>query len=265
MDLKKKYGKLALVAGASEGLGAAFSQRLAAEGFDLVLVARREAPLLELAATLRTKYGVSVSCLVCDLAKADAATYLAKSLEDSTIDLLVYNAAIPYIGGFETDSIVHQNEMVQANAATQMNMLHLFGSKMLAQGRGGIVVMASIAGFQGSGFLAVYAATKAFNRVLAESLWYEWKGRGVDVIACCAGATATPNYLDTKPEATSFFAPAVQSPEAVVTECFAKLGKKPSFIAGKGNKLASFFMQHVLPRKLAITIMGDTARKMFRL
>ncbi len=265
MKLKEKYGKLALVAGASEGLGAAFSHRLAAEGFDMVLVARREAPLSDLAAALRAQYGVTVSCLVCDLAKADAAIYLAESLKDSEIDLLVYNAAIPYIGGFETDSMAHQNEMVQANAVTQMNMIHLFGSKMLARGRGGIVVMASIAGFQGSGFLAVYAATKAFNRVLAESLWYEWKERGVAVIACCAGATATPNYLDTKPEATSFFAPAVQTPEAVVTECLAKLGKMPSFIAGNGNKLATFFMQHILPRKLAITIMGDTARKMFRL
>ncbi len=80
---------------------------------------------------------------------------------------------------------------------TPLDMLHTFGGKMLARGRGGIVLMASLAGFQGSGFLSMYAATKAFNRIMAESLWYEWKDSGVDVIACCAGATSTLNFIET--------------------------------------------------------------------
>ena len=101
--------------------------------------------------------------------------------------------------------------------------------------------------------------------VLAESLWYEWKDKGVDVMACCAGATATPNFIETKPEKTSFFAPKVQSPEAVVAECMQQLGKKPSLITGRGNKWASFIMQKLLPRKMAVNIMGDTTRKMYRL
>ena len=124
--------------------------------------------------------------------------------------------------------------------------------------------MASLAGFQGSGFLAAYAASKAFNRVLAESLWYEWKDRGVDVIACCAGATATPNFIRSNPEKASFFAPRVQKPQAVVEACFKQLGKQPSFIPGVGNRIASFIMQRLLPRKMAINIMGDTTRKMYR-
>jgi short-subunit dehydrogenase len=136
---------------------------------------------------------------------------------------------------------------------------------MLKTGKGALIMMASLAGFQGSGFLAAYAATKAFSRVLAESLWYEWKSRGVDVIACCAGATATPNFINTKPEKTGFFAPRVQSPEEVVRECMNQLGKKPSFVIGRGNKLASFIMQKLLTRKMAINIMGDTTRKMYRL
>jgi short-subunit dehydrogenase len=125
--------------------------------------------------------------------------------------------------------------------------------------------MASMAGFQGSGFLASYAATKAFNRVLAESLWYEWKNRGVDVIACCAGATSTENYLRTNPGKSGFFAPRVQTPDEVVEECLKRLGKKPSFVAGTGNRLASFVMQRLLPRKAAINIMGDNTRKIYRL
>jgi uncharacterized protein len=265
MSLKQKYGSTALVAGASEGLGAAFSQYLAAQGMDLVLIARRKEPLEQLAATLRAQFKVQVQCLPCDLAAPTAAMEIFAALQGREIGLLVYNAAIPFIGRFEDDPIAHHNQIAQANMVTPMNLLHLFGEEMLKKGKGAMVVMASLAGFQGSGFLAAYAASKAFNRVLAESLWYEWKDRGVDVIACCAGATATPNFVNTKPEKTSLFAPKVQSPEAVVAECFRKLGKRPSFISGTGNKIASFFMQKVMSRKMAIKVMGDTTRKMYRL
>ena len=95
MFLKQKYGLTALVAGASEGLGAAFSHRLAAEGMDLVLVARRRAPLDTLAQTLRARHGVQVTCIACDLAQTDAAEQLITALAGQEINLLVYNAAIP--------------------------------------------------------------------------------------------------------------------------------------------------------------------------
>jgi hypothetical protein len=153
--------------------------------------------------------------------------------------------------------------MATTNMLTPLDMLHVFGGKMLAGGRGGIVLMASLAGFQGSGFLSMYAATKAFNRIMAESLWYEWKDRGVDVIACCAGATSTLNFIETRPGKTSFLAPGVQTPQQVASECLKRIGCQPSFIAGRGNRIASFFMQKILPRKTAITIMGDTTRKMY--
>mgnify|MGYP000496731783 CR=1 FL=1 len=148
---------------------------------------------------------------------------------------------------------------------TPMNLVHIFGENMLKKGKGAIILMASLAGFQGSGFLTAYAATKAFTRVLAESLWYEWKGRSVDVIACCAGATATENYLRTNPGRTGFFAPRVQRPEEVVKECMKNLGRKPSFVSGLGNRIASFFMHKILPRKTAVNIMGNTTRKMYHL
>lgn len=265
MSPKQKYGSLALVAGASEGIGAAFAQFLAAEGMDLVLIARRMEPLEELAGKLRLQHRIQVQCMCCDLATQDAATQIQAATEGQEINLLVYNAAIPFIGRFEDDSIAHQNQIAHANMVTPMNLTHMFGTSMLHRGKGAIILMASLAGFQGSGFLAAYAASKAFDRVLAESLWYEWKDRGVDVIACCAGATSTPNFLNTKPEKTSAFAPKVQKPEDVVRECFQKLGKRPSYITGRGNRIASFFMQRLMPRKLAIKIMGDTTRQMYRL
>ncbi|MEO8760651.1 MAG: SDR family NAD(P)-dependent oxidoreductase [Bacteroidia bacterium] len=265
MTLLQKYGQTALIAGGSEGIGAAAAHYLAAAGINLVLVARRKEPLEVLATALATKYKVNVSCISCDLADTNATTIIQTALQGKEINLLVYNAALAYIGEFEKNTTTYYNQMAYANMITPMNLLHAFAQPMLAKGKGGLVIMASLAGFQGSGFLAAYAATKAFNRILAESLWYEWKDKGVDVIACCAGATSTPNFIETKPEKTSFFAPRVQSPEEVINECFEKLGKQPSFISGRGNKLASFIMQKLLPRKMAINIMGDTTRKMYRL
>jgi len=82
-------------------------------------------------------------------------------------------------------------------------------------------------------------------------------------MACCAGATATPNFKNTQPEKSSFFAPKVQTPQEVVMECFEKLGKQPSFISGTGNKIASYIMQKLLPRKMSVTIMGDNTKKMY--
>ena len=125
--------------------------------------------------------------------------------------------------------------------------------------------MGSLAGLQGAGYLSTYAATKAFDTILAESLWYEWQNKGVDVIACVAGATSSPNFLNTKPKKAGLIEPKVQTPEEVVAECFAKLGKQPRIITGFANRLASFFLHRILPRKLAIKIMGDTTRKMYEL
>lgn len=263
MNLKQKYGTTALIAGASEGLGAAFATYLASQGMDLVLVARRPEPLKKLADTLQAKYRVNTTCIVCDLAGINATDQIQRALNGMEINVLVYNVGLSYIGRYEQNSVENHLQIARSNMLTPLTMLHVFGDSMLRNGRGAIIMMGSLAGFQGSGFLSVYAATKAFSRTLAESLWYEWKTRGVDVMACCAGATSTPNFNNTKPGDAGFFAPKIQTPEEVVAECFKQLGEGPSFITGTGNKIASFIMQNILPRKMAINIMGNTTRKIY--
>jgi hypothetical protein len=263
MTFKERYGNTALVAGASEGMGAAYARALAAQGFDLVLIARRKGPLETTANQITEQYGVNVLPVTCDLADADAAEQIIRAIGDRPIDFLVYNAALSYIGPYLATGLSTHTDIAKVNMLTPIAMLHYFGGKMIERGKGGIVLMASIAGFQGSGYLSTYAATKAFNRVLAEGLWYEWKTKGVDVIACCAGATATPNYINTKPGKASPLEPKPQLPEQVVEECLRKIGTTPSFISGTGNKLVSFLMQHVFSRKKAIEIMGDGMRKMY--
>lgn len=265
MLLKEKYGQTALVAGASEGIGAAFSIYLAAAGMDLILIARRSGPLEKLASSLINKYHINVLTVCCDLSEPGAARYIKNIVGNKEMNVLVYNAALSHIGPFENDTEEHNIQIAYTNMITPMTLVRMFGEKMIQKGRGSVILMASLAGFQGSGFLAAYASTKAFNRVLAESLWYEWKNRGVDVIACCAGATATENYIRTNPEKSGFFTPRILSPEEVVEDCFKQLGKKPSFVSGRGNKLANFVMQKLLSRKIAVKIMSDATRKRYRL
>ena len=264
MDLKEKYGHLAMVAGASEGIGAAFSRYLAASGMDLILIARRKEPLDQLASSLSKSNNVQISTVCCDLSDPDAFRIINESAGDRETDIMVYNAALSHIGLFENSSTENNASITVTNMVTPLNMVKTFGERMLVRKKGAIILMSSLTGFHGSGFLSLYAATKAFNLVLAESLWYEWRDRGVDVLACCAGATASENYIRSNPARSGFFAPAVQTPDDVVRECFDKLGKKPSFISGRGNKLAGFFMHRLLPRKIAINIMGDNTRRIYK-
>lgn len=265
MNLIQKYGKTALIAGASEGIGAAFAHYLAAAGLDLILIARRLEPLELFAEQVRNTYNIQTNCISCDLATSNAVEIIKEKTAHFDVDIFVYNAALSFIGPFEKNNIEFQTQMAQANMITPMHLTHYLGAKMIEKKKGAIIIMASLAGFQGSAYLSVYGATKAFNQVFAEGLWYEWKNKGVDVMACCAGATATPNFLNTQPEKSSILAPKVQDPADVVYEAFEKLGSTASFVSGTGNKIASFFMQKVMPRNWAITIMGDTTKKMYRL
>jgi hypothetical protein len=263
MNLKTKYGDTALIAGASEGIGAAFAEVLAAQGFSLVLVARRLEPLQKLAGRLAERYNVESRCVACDLSEEGAAGKVLAALEGPEPGILVYNAALSHIGPFTDHPLEGHCQAARVNMITPMKLVHGMGGRMLDRGRGAVILMSSMAGLQGSGYLATYSATKAFNRVLAESLWYEWKERGVDILACCAGATATPGYLNSRPAKAGLFAPAVMQPEAVVTECLRRLGRTPSFIPGRANRAASFFMQRMLSRKKAVEVMGDNTRKMY--
>ncbi len=265
MNIKQKYGRTALIAGASEGLGAAYANALAADGCDLVLIARRKAPLENTALQLRKKYNVSIATISLDLAETSAAEKIISTLSGKEIDFLVYNAAISHIGPFLHHPGTEHERIASANMITPMKLVHHFGNEMMKKGKGGIVLMTSMAALQGGGFIATYSATKAFNLILAESLWYEWRNKGVDIIACCAGATTTQNFLNTNPAKTGLIKPPLQSPAAVAKECLQKIGRTPSFVSGTSNKLASFFMHNLIPRRLATIILGNTTKKMYRI
>jgi uncharacterized protein len=265
MTLKERYGPLALIAGALKGLGATFAHELAGEGFNLVLVARDKAGLEATARDLIMKYSVEVLPVSCDLNDPDATEQIQELIGDRMVNFLVYNAARPYIGSFLNNPVSEHLHITTVNMLTSLKMIHHFGGRMVKAKRGGIVLMSSLAGNQGSGFLATYAATKSFNRVLAEGLWYEWKSKGVDVIGCIAGSILTPNFIQSNPEKISPLAPKPQLAEEVVKECFSKIGRRPSFVSGGSNKFACFLMNRLFSVKRAVNLMGDTTKKMYRI
>ena len=260
MSFQIKYGKWAIVAGASQGLGAAYAEELASLGLNLVLVARRAELLQSLASGLSTKYEIETKTIVQDLSAPDAAEQIVRNITDLDIGLLIYNAAFSAIGPFLERSLDDHLNEIHTNAFTPLKLIYLIAQQMLARKRGGIVLMSSLSAFQGSAYISTYSATKAFNIVLAEGLWEEWREQGVDVLVCVSGAVRTPNYIASEPEPTGGLGDMTMNPEQVVREVLNALGKQPYVIPGRVNRLASFVMRHLLSRKAAIQFMGRVLR-----
>jgi short-subunit dehydrogenase len=258
-----RYGPWALVAGASEGIGAAFAHALAAKGLHLVVVARRAVPLEALARDITARHGVQVQAIPLDLADPAAITSLLDTIRDRDIGLLVWNAALSVMGPFlEQPLDAHLTELA-VNCRSPLTVVHALGHRMVARKRGGIILLSSLSGMQGTALVAHYAATKAWNRVLAEGLWWEMGKQGVDVLACVAGATDTPGFRASAPEKSASASVPVQSPDDVAREALAALGRQPSIVTGARNRFAAAFLSRLLPRAAAVRLMGRTMDRMY--
>jgi uncharacterized protein len=189
MAFAERYGAWAVVAGASEGVGASVARLLGDRGVKVVLVARRTAALDEVAAKVATE----TRTLALDLGTAGACDALAAATADLDVGLLVYNAgADPYMSRFLDQPADVWQAMLARNCTTVLGAVHHFGGRMAERGRGGIALVTSGAAWAGGARLATYGATKAFDLLLAESLWAELGPLGVDVLAMVLGATDTP-------------------------------------------------------------------------
>jgi uncharacterized protein len=260
-SFRDKYGPWALVAGASEGIGAAFAEELATRGLHVLLLARRIDPLEQLARTIRAAHGVEVRTASVDLGAPTLLDDVRRAAEGLEVGLLVYNAAVSLIGPFLDQPLADKLRLLDVNCRGPLILSDELGRAMARRGRGGIILMSSLAGTQGTAYVATYAATKAFNLVLAEGLWDELREHGVDVLACRAGATRTPAFERSKPAPGP--AP-VMDAAPVAVEALAALGKAPSLVPGALNGAVAFFMQRVMPRRAAVATMGKATRKMYR-
>jgi uncharacterized protein len=248
----ERYGAWALVAGASEGLGAAYARALAAAGMNLVLAARRPAPLEALADGIRGDLGVEVRCCDGDLASAEFLDTLRDECSSLDLGLVVCNAAQAPIGDFASRDTADLLRVVDVNVRAPMMLLRALLPSMEARGRGAVVIMSSFTGHLGTPRIAAYAASKAFLRVLGEGLWYELKDRGVDVVVCSSGAVRTPGYA----LAAGKDAPGTLDAEQVVERTLRALGRGPVVTPGFVNRAATVVMSRLLPRRAAISILA---------
>ena len=183
---------LALVTGASSGLGAALARELARHGHDLVLAARRVAPMEALAAELRG-LGAAATVIAADLAKPGAAATLAHDIASRglVVDVLVNNAGLGALGRFDRMDLARIGEILHVDIVALTELTRLILPGMVARGRGRIMLVSSVAGFQPGPRMAVYFASKAYVSSLGEALAYELRGTGVGVTVLCPGATDT--------------------------------------------------------------------------
>ncbi|MCB9680050.1 MAG: SDR family NAD(P)-dependent oxidoreductase [Alphaproteobacteria bacterium] len=261
--LVERYGTWALVAGASEGMGAAFAEELAAAGMSVVLVARRADKLEAFAEALAARHPVQVRTLALDLGHPDVLTHLADGLGDLDVGLMVYNACASFIGEFLDLTIAQKQATIDVNVRGATLLTTFFGERMVARGRGAMILLSSLSCFQGSAMVGIYAATKAFDLILGEVLWEELGPKGVDVLVCVAGATLTPNFMDQTPERKRATAmPMV--PEDVARGALAALGRKgPTWIPGFVNRMVQGVLQRCVPRRTAVRFISGNTRKMY--
>jgi uncharacterized protein len=259
IPLTQRYGHWAVVAGASEGLGEAFAEELAARGLHLILLARREEVLTEVAARIRSHYRVEVVTLACDLADGSFIDALVIETQSRDIGVIVYNAAYSYGGQFLDSPVDEALRLTDINVRGPLRFVHALAPGMVERKRGAIIIMSSLAGLTGSPKLAAYSASKAFLTTFAEGLWGELQASGIDVLAPCAGAITTPNYLKLRNGKRN--APGTLDAKVVVRQSLAALGKGPTVIPGSTNKLAYVFLRRVMPRKTAIKIMAKSVEE----
>ena len=264
MTFATKYGPWALVAGASDGVGAAFAHGLAERGINVVLIARRQAVLDEVAAEIENQTSASTRTLAIDLAEPGAAAAIAAATGDLQVGMLVYCAgADPNFKPFLANPIEAAEAMVQRNCMVPMQLCHHFAAAMVERGRGGIVLFGSGAGLAGGANMVAYGASKAFDMVFAEALWAELHDKGVDVLGLILGKTDTPalrqlehsrgqiGSLDEVP-------PGAAAVADVVAEAFENLGNGPTLMVGDMMRAAAQMLAS-LTRNQAVELFAQAA------
>jgi short-subunit dehydrogenase len=262
---KQRYGPWALITGASQGIGQAFAEQCAKNGLNVYLTSRRKVILDGLADRFRADYKVEAVTHGLDLTDPDALIELERNTSEYDIGLFLYAPAVSPIGSFFAQTIEEHDQVINLNCRAPVHLAYHFGNLMKKRKRGGILLMGSLAGFQGSPIVAHYSATKAYNLTLAEAIWEELKSYGVDVKCCVAGATSTPAFIERTPlDDVKGIKPKIMTPEAVAKECLRKMHRnKPFIVAGTFNKVTSWILRRITSRKFAIKTIGSVNRKMY--
>jgi uncharacterized protein len=254
-----RYGPCALVGGACQGIGLAFARALAGRGLDLVLVDVRGDLLPEVGRELGEGHGVSVNLVQLDLGERAAGERLQALAGGREIGLGIACAAIGGVGPFLSEPLEAHRQRLAVNCGGALSVAHALAGPMVARGRGGLVLVSSMAGLQGTGWVAGYAATKAFDLALAEGLWFELRPHGVDVLALVPGNTDTPGLRSSRPRKGQ---EGWMQPDDVAREALEALGREPVHVCGEANRKVVEALDR-LPRAERIRIMGESTRALY--
>jgi short-subunit dehydrogenase len=236
-----RYGPWAVIAGASEGVGAAYARAVAERGLNLVLLARRQAVLDEVAGAINAEVGVETRAVAVDLAADGAVPTVLAATDDLDVGMLMYCAgADPNYEPFLANPIEVALGLVERNCIVPMQLCHHFAGPMVARARGGIVLVSSGAGLAGGQNMVAYSASKAFDMVMAEALWAELHGKGVDVLGLVLSVTDTPalrrilakrGVLSSSDDTSPI--PGATSAAATVAEAIANLQNGPTWFVSE--------------------------------
>jgi len=230
---RERFGPWAVVAGGSDGIGAAFAEELARRGLDVALIARSESKLEATAARVRAvRAGAQVRLLRLDLTDRALGTQVAQATAGLDVGLFIYNAGSGRnMGAFLDHPVENWIRQVDLACNGPVLLAHHFGGRLRARGRGGIVLMSSMASLVGSAYIATYAAAKAFDTRLGEGLWHELAPAGIDVVTCLAGATDTETFRE-----DTGGLPNAMAPIDVAAGTLDFLGRGPIYVPGEGNR-----------------------------
>ena len=253
---------LAMVTGASSGIGKSFAEALATRGSDLVLVARNRARLDELAAELRQRHGRDVSVLVADLEKPDELGQVEKRLhEDARIDLLVNNAGYGITGNFADVSVAQSQGQIDCNVVALTRLAHAALTTMKPSRRGGIINVASGAAFLPTPQISVYCATKAYVVNFSLALHEETRAHGVHCMVVCPGFTRTEFQSRANYDTSAMPSFVWQTADDVVKETLAAYDRGETLLVPGFQNRMTMLMTNLIPRTMLASLAGRLGRQ----
>lgn len=253
-------GMLAVVTGASSGIGESYARLIAKRGCNLVIAARRGHRLESLAQELRASHGVEAHVVVVDLASKDGARELFEAATAlGPVQVLVNNAGLGAYGPFLDRPLERHQMTLDVNVGALMELCHRFGNHMREHGKTSYISnVASLASFQSAPGYAVYAPSKYFVRIFSETLALELEGSAVSVSCLCPGGTMTEFMEGAQTELTKSGARMMKSADAVANIGIrGMISGKPVVVPGALNRVAAFLPRFV-PRRLALRLAGRT-------
>ena len=257
-----RYGDWAMVAGAAEGIGTAFSTFLAQNKINLIMIDFKTEPMHDLAEKFRSSFGIEIIELGQDLSAKEASIHCMEIIKSLDCRLLIYVPAFSQIKKFLDNSPDELDRYIELNCWAPLQMVHSFSKTKNEHKPLGIILMSSLAGLIGPPYSAPYAATKAFNIVLSESLYSELKQKDIDITVCCAGPTSTPTFWESNPILKGNW-PGVMDPLDVADFALKNLGKNAVCIPGWKNRISYFLLTRLLPRSVAAKLVNDAIGKIY--